>query len=103
MTYKQMSMKDALKEMQKTSDYILLDVRRDDEYLSGHIPGAINLPNEKIAKEEVELLKDRNQKIYIYCRSGNRSKQAALKLVELGYTDIIEIGGILDYSGELER
>ena len=82
--------------------YILLDVRRADEFATGHIPGAVNLPNEQIGKSEIPSLPDKNQTIYIYCRSGNRSKQAADKLLALGYTNLIEFGGILDYTGELE-
>lgn len=102
-TYTQMSMSDALKEMEKSDGYILLDVRRNDEYAAGHIKGAINISNEAILRGEVELLSDKNQKIYVYCRSGNRSLQSAKKLSELGFTNMVEIGGILDYSGELEK
>ena len=78
------------------------NVRRIDEFEVGHIPGAINLPNESIGTEEIAQLPDKNQTIYVYCRSGNRSKQASRKLAELGYINIIEIGGIIDYSGAIE-
>ena len=88
--------------MGSDTDYILLDVRRIDEFEVGHIPGAINLPNESIGTEEIAQLPDKNQTIYVYCRSGNRSKQASRKLAELGYINIIEIGGIIDYSGAIE-
>ena len=98
--YKQVSMEDGLELMEADSDYILLDVRRDDEFEEGHIPGAINIPNESIGTEEIAELPDKNQTIYVYCRSGNRSKQALQKLVNLGYMNVIEIGGIIDYSGE---
>ena len=101
--YKQVSMEEGLELMEADSDYILLDVRRDDEFEEGHIPGAINIPNESIGTEEIAELPDKNQTIYVYCRSGNRSKQASQKLVDLGYTDVIEFGGIIDYSGELEK
>ena len=101
--YKQVSMEEGLELMEADSDYILLDVRRDDEFEEGHIPGAINIPNESIGTEEIAELLDKNQTIYVYCRSGNRSKQASQKLVELGYTNVIEFGGIIDYSGELEK
>ena len=101
--YKQVSMEEGLELMEADSDYILLDVRRDDEFEEGHIPGAINIPNESIGKEEIAELPDKNQTIYVYCRSGNRSKQASQKLVDLGYTDVIEFGGIIDYSGEIEK
>lgn len=101
--YKQVSMEEGLELMEADSDYILLDVRRDDEFEEGHIPGAINIPNESIGTEEIAELSDKNQTIYVYCRSGNRSKQASQKLVDLGYTDVIEFGGIIDYSGEIEK
>ena len=100
--FQQVSMKEGLELMEADSDYILLDVRRIDEFEDGHIPGAINIPNESIGEEEIAELPDKSQMIYVYCRSGNRSKQAAKKLVALGYTNVIEFGGILDYSGELE-
>ena len=101
-TYERVSMSEGLARMESDKHYILLDVRRADEFESGHIPGAINLPNEKIGTEEIHALPDKSQTIYVYCRSGNRSRQAADKLLALGYTNIIEFGGILDYTGELE-
>jgi len=101
-TYEKISMSEGLARMESDENYILLDVRRADEFESGHIPGAVNLPNEEIGTEEIPSLPDKEQTIYIYCRSGNRSKQAADKLLALGYTNIIEFGGIIDYTGELE-
>lgn len=101
-TYEKISMSEGLKRMESDEGYILLDVRRADEFAAGHIPGAVNLPNEQIGKAEIPSLPDKNQTIYIYCRSGNRSKQAADKLLALGYTSLVEFGGILDYTGELE-
>ena len=101
--FQQLSMQEGLELMEADSDYILLDVRRIDEFEAGHIPGAINIPNESIGTEEIAELPDKNQTIYVYCRSGNRSKQAANKLVQLGYTNVIEFGGIIDYSGEVEK
>lgn len=101
-TYEKISMSEGLKRMESDEGYILLDVRRADEFAAGHVPGAVNLPNEKIGKAEIPSLPDKNQTIYIYCRSGNRSKQAADKLLALGYTSLVEFGGILDYTGELE-
>ena len=101
-TYERVSMSEGLARMESDENYILLDVRRADEFESGHIPGAVNLPNEMIGTEEIPSLPDKMQTIYIYCRSGNRSKQAADKLLALGYTNIIEFGGIIDYTGELE-
>lgn len=101
-TYEKISMSEGIKRMKSDENFILLDVRRADEFATGHIPGAVNLPNEEIGKAEIPSLPDKNQTIYIYCRSGNRSKLAADKLLALGYTNLIEFGGILDYTGELE-
>ena len=100
--YMQMKMDEALKQMKQTSDYVLVDVRTKKEYESGHIPGAINIVNEEIDESVQKILEDKDQNIYVYCRSGNRSKQASQKLVDMGYTNIIEIGGINTYSGNLE-
>lgn len=88
--------------MNEETDYIILDVRTQGEYESGHIPGAICIPNESIGDEHPELLPDKNQLILVYCRSGNRSKQAAQKLSQMGYTNIMEFGGINDWQGETE-
>jgi rhodanese-related sulfurtransferase len=101
-SFEQLTMYKALSQMAKEENFILLDVRTMEEYHDGHIPGAINIANESIGKEEILQLPDKNQRIYVYCRSGNRSKQAAKKLVKLGYTNIIEIGGIIDYHGDVE-
>ena len=86
--------------MQEETDFVLLDVRTQEEYASGHIPGAICIPNETIGSEEIPELPDKEQLILVYCRSGNRSKQASEKLVKLGYTNIVEFGGINDWTGE---
>ncbi|NLG03423.1 MAG: rhodanese-like domain-containing protein [Clostridia bacterium] len=96
-------MEEAQKIFKKEGTYIILDVRRADEFTTGHIPGAINIANEDIANTELEGLADKDQTIYVYCRSGNRSKQASEKLAAMGYTSIIEFGGILDWTGELEK
>lgn len=101
-TYEKISMSEGMERMESDAEYILLDVRRADEFEAGHIPGAVNLPNEEIGTDEIPSLPDKTQTIYIYCRSGNRSRQAADKLLALGYTNIIEFGGIIDYTGELE-
>ena len=79
---------------------IILDVRTAQEYSEKHIPGAINIPNETIGTEDIPELPDIEQLILVYCRSGNRSKQASEKLVKLGYTNIVEFGGINDWTGE---
>lgn len=95
---------DEAKEVFKTGgDYTILDVRRADEFAEGHIPGAINVANEDIGSTEPEELPNKDQAIYVYCRSGNRSKQASAKLAAMGYTNIIEFGGILDWTGDVEK
>ena len=101
--YRQISMDEAVKMMRDEKDYIILDVRRPDEFAEGHIPGAINVPNEEIGATEIAELPDKSQLILVYCRSGRRSKEAAGKLVKLGYTNIVEFGGIQDYEGEIEK
>lgn len=105
MTYKQISTEEAKQifEAEKIDSYIILDVRRADEFENGHIPGAINVANESIGAEAPAELPDKNQLIYVYCRSGNRSRQASEKLAALGYTNVVEFGGILDWTGEIEK
>ena len=104
LTYKSVSMDEGLKMMAEASDYILLDVRRPDEFAAGHIPGAVLFTNELMTKADAEkLLPNKSQRIYVYCRSGRRSKEASQKLVDYGYSNVIEIGGILDYKGDIER
>ena len=99
-TYRQITMEEAVTMMQEESGYIILDVRTAEEYSEKHIPGAINIPNETIGAGDIPELPDKDQLILVYCRSGNRSKQAAAKLVKLGYTNIVEFGGINDWTGE---
>ena len=101
--YRQISMDEAVKMMKNEKNYIILDVRRPDEYANGHIPGAINVPNEEIGTAEISELPDKAQLILVYCRSGRRSKEASEKLVKLGYTNIVEFGGFLDWKGEIEK
>ena len=102
-TYRQITMSEAVEMMASESDYIILDVRRPDEFAAGHIPNAVNIPNESIGADEIDELPDKDRLILVYCRSGNRSKQASEKLVRLGYTNIVEFGGILDWKGEIEK
>lgn len=93
-------MTEAVKLMEQSADYTLLDVRTEQEYRNGHIPGAILLPNEHISPQTAEtILPDKNALVLVYCRSGNRSKQAAGKLTAQGYTNIVEIGGINSWTG----
>lgn len=96
----QISQAEAVERMGQADGHIILDVRREDEFAAGHIPDAICLPNESIGNSRPSVLPDLNQILLIYCRSGNRSKQAAQKLANLGYTQVYEFGGILDWQGE---
>ena len=100
-TYTQINQEKAREMMTADDGHIIVDVRRADEYASGHIPGAILIPNESIGTEQPDQLPDKDQIILIYCRSGNRSKQAAQKLANMGYTNIYEFGGINTWTGEV--
>ena len=99
-TYRQITMEEAVTRREEETGYIILDVRTAQEYSEKHIPGAINIANESIGTEDIPELPDKDQLILVYCRSGNRSKQASEKLVKLGYTNIVEIGGINSWLGE---
>ena len=99
-SYRQINMDEAITMMEEESSYIILDVRTPEEFADKHIPGAINIPNETIGTDEIPELPDKDQLILVYCRSGNRSKQASEKLAALGYTNIVEFGGINDWPGE---
>lgn len=101
-TYRPISMDEAVSVMERESGYVILDVRRPDEYAAGHIPNAINVANESIGTDEIPELPDKDQLILVYCRSGRRSKEAAEKLTRLGYTNVVEFGGILDWTGDIE-
>ena len=98
--YRQITMSEAFVLMDEEVDYIILDVRTPEEYKEKHISSAINIPNEIIGTEAPTELPDKELLIFVYCRSGNRSKQAAQKLADLGYTNIVEIGGINEWPGE---
>ena len=102
--FKMLSMAEGIEMAKGNPKAVIVDVRRDDEYKAGHIPGALLLTLEKITKESAaKVLPDKSQMIFIYCRSGRRSKIAANKLLELGYTNLIEFDGILDYTGPVEK
>ena len=88
--------------MEEETDYVILDVRTPEEFAQKHIPGAVNVPNEEIGDDEIEEIPDKEQLILVYCRSGNRSKQASGKLAALGYTNVYEFGGINDWPYEIE-
>ena len=100
--YVNITAEEAKQIMDSEEDYIILDVRTREEYDEGHIPGAIVISHEEIAEKAEEVLPDKNQLILVYCRSGRRSKIAAEALAELGYTNIKEFGGIIDWTYEVE-
>mgnify|MGYP002514142493 CR=1 FL=1 len=102
-TYRQISMDEAVTMMAEESGYIILDVRTQEEYDQGHIPGAIVISHEEIPEKAEDVLTDKDQLILVYCRSGRRSKIAAEALAELGYTNIKEFGGIIDWPYEIVK
>ena len=99
-TYKMITTAEAKARMDSGDKIIVVDVRTDSEYASGYIPKAILIPNETISNTKPALLPDLNAEILIYCRSGNRSAQAARKLLALGYTNVSDFGGIMDWPYE---
>lgn len=100
--FKSRNINDGLKEYKNTENAILVDVREKDEYKLSHIPGAINLPLSEIKRSE-EVLKDKNQPIFLYCQGGGRSGQADSLMRNSGYTNTKNIGGFGDYDGEIEK
>ena len=100
--YMNITAEEAKQIMDSEEGYIILDVRTQEEYDEGHIPGATQISHEEIAEKAEEVLTDKDQLILVYCRSGRRSKIAAEALVELGYTNIKEFGGIIDWPYETE-
>ena len=100
-SYTQISMDEAIEMMGTEENYIILDVRTKEEFDAGHIEGAINIANEVIHQDQSDNLPDKEQLILVYCRSGNRSKQASEKLVKQGYTNVYEFGGIIDWPGDV--
>lgn len=101
--YEQITAENAKKIMDSGEEYIILDVREQDEYDNGHITGAILIPYTKIDNKAEEMLPDKDKQILVYCRSGRRSKIAAESLVKLGYTNVKEFGGIINWSYEVEK
>ena len=101
--YVNITAEEAKRIMDSEEGYIILDVRTREEYDQGHIPGAIVISHEEIAEKAEKVLTDKEQLILVYCRSGRRSKIAAEALVELGYTNIKEFGGIIDWPYGVEK
>lgn len=101
--YQKITVEAAKSMIDQDPSVIILDVRRQDEYDEGHIPNAILIPDYKITELAESILKDKNQTILIYCRSGNRSKKAALNLIDLSYTKVYDFGGIIDWPYEIVK
>lgn len=102
MVYMNITAQQAKEIMDTQEGYIILDTRTQEEYDTGHIPGAMVLPHDEVLKKAETVLPDKSQLILVYCRSGRRSKLAAEDLVKLGYTNIREFGGIIDWPYEVE-
>ena len=101
--YEQITAEEAKKIMDSGEEHIILDTREQDEFDEGHIPGAILIPYTEIENKAEEMLPDKDKLILVYCRSGRRSKIAAESLAKLGYTNIKEFGGIIDWPYEIEK
>ena len=101
-TYTRIDQTEAAAMMERNDGHIIVDVRRQDEFDAGHISGAVCIPNESIPPAP-ELLGDKDQIILVYCRSGRRSKEAAQKLADLGYSNVYEFGGIIDWEGPVTK
>ena len=101
--YEQITAEDAKKIMDSGEGHIILDTREQDEFDEGHIPGAILIPYTEIENQAEEMLPDKDNLILVYCRSGRRSKIAAESLAKLGYTNVKEFGGIIDWPYEVEK
>lgn len=101
--YKQITAEDAKRIIDSGEECVILDVREQEEFDEGHIAGAILIPHEKISEKAEEMMPDKDKQILVYCRSGRRSKIAAEALAELGYTDIKEFGGIIDWTYGVEK
>ena len=100
-TYKHISQAEAMTIMAGDEPYVIVDVRRPDEFAKGHIPGAINVPNEGIADEQPAELPDLDQVLLVHCQTGRRSAAASKKLADIGYTRVLEFGGIMTWKGEV--
>lgn len=101
--YQTLSAEKAMERMEANPEILIVDVRTEEEYKEGHIPGAILIPNEGITVDKPGALPDLDAEIFVYCRSGRRSKEAAEKLVNLGYTNVYDIGGVIDWPYELTK
>lgn len=98
-SYKKITPNEAKKIMEE-EDVIIIDVRTKEEYDNSHIKNAVLIPNETIGSDKLEKVSNLNQKIIVYCRSGARSKKAAMKLLKIGYKNVYDMGGIMNWPYE---
>lgn len=101
--YRRITADEAQVLMRREQDYLILDVRSPEEYAAGHIPHAINIPMEQFGEDPPKELPDRNQMIFVYCVKGVRSMNVANRLAHMGYKNIVEMGGIQDWHGDIEK
>ena len=101
--YRRITADEAQVLMQQTQDYLILDVRSPEEFAEGHIPHSINIPMERFGEAPPQELPDRNQTIFVYCVKGIRSMNVANRLAHMGYKNIVEMGGIQDWHGAIEK
>ncbi|MCW3490478.1 rhodanese-like domain-containing protein [Dethiobacter alkaliphilus] len=101
--YENISAEEAKKQLDVDSEIILLDVRTPAEHFEANIPNSLLIPVDVIKQEAPELLPDKDATIFVYCRSGRRSVTASLALVEMGYTSVYNLGGIIDWPYEIQR
>ena len=103
LTYEQISGEDAKRLMDTETDFIIVDARTEEEFNEGHIEGAILIPEYEISERAEKELPNKDQLILVYCRSGRRSKIASQALADLGYTNVKEFGGIIDWQYEIVK
>ena len=101
--YQKLTAQEAKARIDSGDKLSIVDVREDLEFAGGHIPGAVLLPSGQIIEKAAELLPDKNAEILLYCRSGNRSRQAALQMIDLGYTNVYDFGGIINWPYEVVK
>ena len=101
--YMNISQKKAKEMMENLEEFVLLDARSEEEFLEGHIPGAMVIPHDEIEERAEAEIPEKDVPVFVYCRSGNRSKTASKALVDLGYSEVYEFGGIIDWPYEIEQ
>ena len=102
-SYEQITQEKAKELMETQTDYVIIDARTDEEFAQGHIEGAVLIPEYEIEKKAPQIIPDKDTLILVYCRSGRRSKIASEELVKLGYTNVKEFGGIIDWKYEIVK